>query len=176
MEGIEIVGLGDMAVQGYRVELGQNCHAVHTGIDAVADGDVNQPVLAPEGDGWFRANFGQRIQSAPPSPSHNDAQDIIGGWHMASSGMLYLGKQFPVYCISSNGEHGSLYLLLWWLNTCLTMFTSATKTYPMASSASTRKKIKGYFISLLTNKTRPLDAVSQTHESVQAAGDRMITY
>ena len=94
---------------------------------------------------------------------------------MASSGMLDLGKQFPAYCISSNGEHGSLYLLLWWLNTCLTMFSNAIKTYPMASSESTIKKIKGYFISLLTNKTRPPGAVSQTLESVQAAGGRMTT-
>ncbi len=59
MEIIEVVGLVDVTVQGMGIELGQDIDAVDTGIDAVADGDVDQPVFSSDGHGRFRAELRQ---------------------------------------------------------------------------------------------------------------------
>ena len=45
-EGVEAVGLGDVAVQARAVELGDDEDAVDAGVQAVADRDVDEPELA----------------------------------------------------------------------------------------------------------------------------------
>ena len=62
VEGVKIIGAGDMAVQGDRIELGQHGNMMDAGIDAVADGDIDQAVFASDRDGWLwpgRASMGK---------------------------------------------------------------------------------------------------------------------
>jgi len=47
-EGIEAVGGTDMSVQRGRIELGQNKYSVDTGMDAIADRDIDQAVFAAD--------------------------------------------------------------------------------------------------------------------------------
>ena len=49
-----------MAVQGDRIELGQDRHAIDIRIDAVADRYVNQAVFSADRYGWFGALAHQR--------------------------------------------------------------------------------------------------------------------
>jgi len=50
-----------MAVEGDRIELGQDRHAVDIRIDPVADRDVNQAVFSADWYGWFGAIAHQGI-------------------------------------------------------------------------------------------------------------------
>jgi len=54
-EQVKPVRLPDVAVERRRVELREHEDAAEVGVQAVADRDVNQPVLAPERHGRFRA-------------------------------------------------------------------------------------------------------------------------
>jgi len=51
VEGIKVISAGDMAVQRDRVELREHGDAVNTRVDAVADGNINEAVLARH---WHR--------------------------------------------------------------------------------------------------------------------------
>ena len=48
-EAVEAIRGGDVAIEGRRVELGEDEHLVHTRVDAVADGNVDQTILATDG-------------------------------------------------------------------------------------------------------------------------------
>jgi hypothetical protein len=45
-EWIELVGVGDVAVQAHRVELGEDEDAVQTGMDAVGNRNIDKAVFA----------------------------------------------------------------------------------------------------------------------------------
>jgi hypothetical protein len=77
MEGVKLVGAGDVPVQADRVELRQHRDAVNARVDAVADWDVNQAVLAGHGYGRFGAHFGQWKQPAAAAASQDHCQNII---------------------------------------------------------------------------------------------------
>ena len=81
MEGVEAVSAGDVAVQRDRVELGQDGDAVDAGVDAVAQGDVNQAVLAGNRHGGLGALLGERKQAFADPPAENDAQDLVNVRH-----------------------------------------------------------------------------------------------
>ena len=53
-EGVEPVGVGDVAVEGGGVELGEDVDLPQAGVEAVGDGDVDQAVLAAEGHRGLR--------------------------------------------------------------------------------------------------------------------------
>jgi hypothetical protein len=48
-----MIGLGNMAVKRYGIELSENFNSIDARIDAVADGDINQAVLTRHGHGRF---------------------------------------------------------------------------------------------------------------------------
>ena len=52
---VQIPGLAgaDIAVQLQRAVLGQHTHGINAGVDTVTQGEVDDAVLAPEGDGGF---------------------------------------------------------------------------------------------------------------------------
>jgi hypothetical protein len=55
VELVEVIGLVDMAVEGMGVELGQHIDPVNAGVDAVADGNIDQAIFSGDGYGWFGA-------------------------------------------------------------------------------------------------------------------------
>ncbi len=59
-EGIEPVALLDVPVEGAAVELGEQEDPAQVGIEAIADGDVHQPVLARQGHGRLGPVLGER--------------------------------------------------------------------------------------------------------------------
>lgn len=50
-------------MQGDRIELGEHVDAGDAGVDAIAYGDVNQPVFARDGDGGLGAVAGERVEA-----------------------------------------------------------------------------------------------------------------
>jgi hypothetical protein len=61
-EGVEAIRLGDVRVEGGRVELGEHEHFAQTRVDRVAQRDVDQPVLAGERHRGLGSTLGERVQ------------------------------------------------------------------------------------------------------------------
>lgn len=73
---VELVGIGDVPVQTHAQKLRQHVNAVEAAIDAVADGNVDQPVFSGQGNGWLAPQLGEGIQAGPPTTAQNQAQNI----------------------------------------------------------------------------------------------------
>ena len=69
--------MGDMAVQRGRIELGQHGNVVDARIDAVADGNIDQPVLAGNGNGRLGAHPGERVKALSNTAAQDDRQHIV---------------------------------------------------------------------------------------------------
>jgi hypothetical protein len=67
-----------MFVQGSRVELGEQVNAPQTGVDAVGDRDIDEPILAGQRHRRFRAFFGQREQTRALAAAHDYGENIAG--------------------------------------------------------------------------------------------------
>ncbi len=89
MESVEDVGARDVPVQGDRVELGQDGDAGDAGVDAVADGDVDQAVLAGDGHGGLGPLVGQRVQARAAPAAQDQSQDVLLGWHGLSPELAF---------------------------------------------------------------------------------------
>ncbi len=50
-----------MTVEGGRVELGENLDFVNFGVDAVADRNIDESILASKGDGGLGPELGERV-------------------------------------------------------------------------------------------------------------------
>jgi len=81
MEIIKIKSTRNMSVEGYRVELGEDSNSENIGVDAVADGDINQPILPCNRDGGLGTQHGQRVKALTLTASQNHRKDIIKAWH-----------------------------------------------------------------------------------------------
>ena len=68
----EVVGTGEMPVEGGGVELGEHVDLVDAAVDAVAHGHIDEPVASADGHRWLGACLGQGVQSRPCSSSQND--------------------------------------------------------------------------------------------------------
>ena len=95
-EHVEPVGLRDVAVERRGVELGQHEDALEAGVQAVADRDVDQPVLARERHGRLRAHVRQREQArsrgrrrGSGSTRHSWLHLILHGGNAAVVGTLH---------------------------------------------------------------------------------------
>ena len=78
-EHVEPVGLRDVAVERRGVELRQHEDALEAGVQAVADRDVDQPVLAGERHRRLRAHVGQREEPRAAAAAENQGQHVIHG-------------------------------------------------------------------------------------------------
>ncbi len=81
VEGVELVRRRDMAMQGDGVVLRQQMHAEDSGIDAVADGDIDQAILARDGHGGLGTHFRERVQTGAAPSAEDDRQNVVDGLH-----------------------------------------------------------------------------------------------
>ena len=76
-EHVQPVGLRDVPVEGRGVELRQHEDALEAGMQAVADRDVDQAVLARERNRGLRSHVGQREEARAAPAAENQGQDVI---------------------------------------------------------------------------------------------------
>ena len=76
-EVVEPVAVLDVAVQRAAVELGQDEDAAQIGVEAVADGDVHQPVLPAQGNGGLGPILGEGKEPSPGAPAQHDAHHVL---------------------------------------------------------------------------------------------------
>jgi hypothetical protein len=75
-ESIELVGANDVPVQRDGVELRQHEDSFHSGVDRVANRDVDQPVLSGYRHRGLTALTGQWLESSPSPSAENDDADF----------------------------------------------------------------------------------------------------
>jgi hypothetical protein len=68
------VGLRQVPVERRRVELRQGVDLGHVGVDAVADGDVDEPVVGAERHRGLGAVLGQRVEARAGAAAEDDAE------------------------------------------------------------------------------------------------------
>ncbi len=76
VEDVHPVRLSDVTVERRRVELREHENAPHVGVQAVADRDVDQPVLAANRHGGFRALLCERKQPRALAAAENNRQNF----------------------------------------------------------------------------------------------------
>ena len=74
---IEPIRLSDVAVERSRVELRQHEDPFQVRVEAVADGDVDEPVLAPDRHRGLRAHARQRKQPRAAAAAENQREDVV---------------------------------------------------------------------------------------------------
>jgi hypothetical protein len=77
-ELVETVGVVYMLMQGDAVELGQEIDTPETGVDAVGDRHVHEPVLARERHGGLGPVLGERKKAGALAATHDDTKHIAG--------------------------------------------------------------------------------------------------
>mmetsp|Transcript_26876 Transcript_26876/g.58607 ORF Transcript_26876/g.58607 Transcript_26876/m.58607 type:complete len:208 (-) Transcript_26876:59-682(-) len=95
---VGVVRLGQVTVEGSRVELGQAVNLVHVGVDTVRHGNVNQAVVSAEGHRGLRAHLGEGVQAGTRATTQNDAEH----------GLLDGGRQANLLLEGSQGHGGAL--------------------------------------------------------------------
>ena len=73
---VEAVGLSNVSMERFGVELRQEVNLIVPGVQAVADGDIHQTVFAAQRYGGFATHSRQRFEPRSATPSHNDANNI----------------------------------------------------------------------------------------------------
>ena len=104
-----------MPMQRGGIKLGQDVNPLQSGIDAVGNRDVHQPIFSAERDGGFAAVAGQGEQPGALSSAHDDGKNLAGIerhacflWHGLTiyknrpvanfSQFLVGGHRFVVFC------------------------------------------------------------------------------
>ena len=84
-EHVHPVGLRDVAVERRRVELRQHVDAFEAGVQAVAERNVDQPVLAADRHRRLRAMVREREQPRAAAAAEHDRQHVVHSpfilWH-----------------------------------------------------------------------------------------------
>ena len=73
---VEAVGLSDVPMEGFGVELRQEINLIVSGVQAVADGNIHQTVFAAQRYGGFATHPRQRFEPRSATASHNNANNI----------------------------------------------------------------------------------------------------
>jgi hypothetical protein len=81
MKGIKHIGLGNMPVKRNRVKLRQHRDAENVGVDAVANGNIDQAVLACDRHCWFGTFGSEGVEALALSSAENDAEYLAGLGH-----------------------------------------------------------------------------------------------
>src|ERR1022692_2443117 len=76
---VELVGHGDVLVEALRVELREHEDLTEVRVQAIADRDVDQAVLAADRNGGLRAFERQREQARPAPPPPDDRPHVVHG-------------------------------------------------------------------------------------------------
>ena len=76
-EHVELVGHGDVCVEAFRVELSEHEHVPQSRVEAVADGDVDEAILAADGNRRLRAFEREGKQARPASAAQDDCQYVV---------------------------------------------------------------------------------------------------
>src|SRR6266849_9633997 len=80
-EEIHPVGLRDVPVERRRVELREDEDAPDIRVQAVAHWNINQPVLASDRNGWFRAMLGERKEAGASAAAENQRERLVVHGH-----------------------------------------------------------------------------------------------
>jgi hypothetical protein len=75
-EEIHPVGLGDMSVEGGGIELRQDEDSPDVCVKAVADRNVDQPIVAANRDGRLRALRGEREEAQSLASAQDDGEHV----------------------------------------------------------------------------------------------------
>ena len=76
---VQAIGLRDVPVERRRVELRQHEHPLQAGVQAVADRNVDEAILAADRYGRLGAHVGQRIEPCAAPPSQNQRKHVVHG-------------------------------------------------------------------------------------------------
>ncbi len=76
-EIVEPVAFLDVAMERAAVELRQQEDPAQTGVEAVADGDVDEAILAGQRHGGLGAIFRQREEAGAGPAAHDDRDDVV---------------------------------------------------------------------------------------------------
>ena len=76
IEWIESIAVGDVPVQRRGIELRQNEDPLQSGVDAVADRNIDQAILSSEWNRRFGAVLRQREQAFPSATCKNDGDNV----------------------------------------------------------------------------------------------------
>ncbi len=83
VEMVELEALRDMPMKRSGIELRQQVHPRDSGVDAVGDWDIDQPILAGERRGGLRTFPGQWKQAGPTT--HHEGQDVVHRFSFSKS-------------------------------------------------------------------------------------------
>src|SRR5207302_1219753 len=72
-------GVGNVPVQAHTQELREHINSVQAAVEAVANGDVDEPVAAGDRHGWLAAALGQRVEPRAPAAAQDQTQHIVHG-------------------------------------------------------------------------------------------------
>ena len=75
-EAVEDVGVGDVVVKRGGVELGQDVDPAKSRVDAAGDGDIDQAILAAEGNRRLGPFLGQGKEPFSPTAAQNKAKNL----------------------------------------------------------------------------------------------------
>jgi len=73
----ELVRLGNMPVERSRIVLSEDEDLIDSGVDTVANGNVDQPILAAEGNGGLGANQCQREKASSLAASQDQSKNVF---------------------------------------------------------------------------------------------------
>ena len=76
MKSVKEVGAVDMAVQGDGVKLGEHRNTVDARVNAIADGDIDQPVFTGDWHGGLGAFEGEWEKAVAAPAAQDDGKDI----------------------------------------------------------------------------------------------------
>ena len=76
-EDVEPIGLRDVPVERRGVELRQHEHALETGVQAVADWDVDQPVLAADRHRRLRSHVRERKEPRAAAAAEDQREHVV---------------------------------------------------------------------------------------------------
>ena len=76
-KSVESISLPHVPMEAHRVELRQNVNLVQTGIQAIGNGDIDQPIISSQRDSRLRTMLGQRKQTSSPATAEYKTDNIV---------------------------------------------------------------------------------------------------
>jgi len=70
-----------VSIQGRRIELSENIDLGHIAIQAVANRDINQPIVCSKRNSWLCPLLGQWVKTSPSTTSKYNAKHTLQNYH-----------------------------------------------------------------------------------------------